>query len=216
MNVDDIRSIAVVGAGLMGHGIAQEFALAGYDVYLYDLNDERLRQATAAIRANLQALADIGSATDAQRDSVLHSIHPSTVLDDAVGDADVVVEAVFEQLEVKLDVFRRLDQLCPQRTILASNSSTLLPSKLAAVTRRPDRVLIAHYFNPPYLLPLVELVRHPGTSDATVALMYALLTKVGKKPAIVQKETPGFIGNRLQAALLREALSLVEQGIARS
>ncbi len=214
MNVDDIHSIAVVGAGLMGHGIAQEFALAGYAVHLHDLSDEKLRQAAAAMQANLQLLADIGLVTQAQRESVAHNVYPCTVLKDVVGDADVVIEAVFEQLELKLEVFRQLDQLCPDRTILASNSSTLLPSKLAAATRRPEQVLIAHYFNPPYLLPLVELVRHPATSDATVATMYELLTRVGKKPAIVQKEVPGFIGNRLQMALLREALSLVEQGFA--
>jgi len=126
----------------------------------------------------------------------------------------VVIEAVFEQLELKLEVFEQLDRLCPARTVLASNSSTLWPSKLAAATRRPAQVLIAHYFNPPYLLPLVELVRNPATSDATVDTMYGLLTRVGKKPAIVQKEVVGFIGNRLQAALFREALSLVERGIA--
>jgi 3-hydroxybutyryl-CoA dehydrogenase len=214
MNVDDIRSIAVVGAGLMGHGIAQEFALAGYAVHLHDLSDEKLQQATATMQANLQFLTDLGLVTHTQREAVVHNIHPSTVLKEVVGDADVVIEAVFEQLELKLEVFQQLDQLCPERTILASNSSTLLPSKLAAATRRPEQVLIAHYFNPPYLLPLVELVRHPATSDATVTTMYDLLTHVGKRPAIVQKEVPGFIGNRLQGALFREALSLVEQGIA--
>ncbi len=211
MNVGDIRSVAVVGAGLMGHGIAQEFALAGYNVHL---SDEKLQQAAITMQANLQLLTDLGVVTQTQREGVLRNIQSSTALDDVVGDADVVIEAVFEQLELKLEVFQQLDRLCPERTILASNSSTLLPSKLAAATRRPEQVLIAHYYNPPYLLPLVELVRHPATSDATVTTMFDLLTNVGKKPAIVQKEVPGFIGNRLQGALFREALSLVEQGIA--
>jgi 3-hydroxybutyryl-CoA dehydrogenase len=159
-------------------------------------------------------LSDIGLLGQAQHGVVLSHIHASTVFADVVGAADVVIEAVFENLELKQEIFQRLDQQCPEHTILASNTSTLLPSKLAAVTRRPDKVLVAHYFNPPFLLPLVELVRHPGTSDETVTTMHALLSKIGKKPAIVQKEVPGFIGNRLQAALLREAFSLVEQGIA--
>jgi len=214
LNVDDIRNIAIVGAGLMGHGIAQEFALAGYPVHLHDLTDEKLEQATATIQANLRLLTDLGLVTDTQRDSVLQNIHPSTALNDAVSDADVVIEAVFERLELKLEVFRQLDEICPERTILASNSSTLLPSKLAAATRRPDKVLIAHYFNPPFLLPVVELVRHPATSNSTVTTMHELLSHVGKKPAIVQKEVTGFIGNRLQGALFREALSLVEHGFA--
>ena len=166
------------------------------------------------MRANLQLLTDLGLVTHAQRESVPHHVHTSTVLKDVVGDADVVIEAVLEKLELKLEVFQELDRLCPDRTILASNSSTLMPNKLAAATRRPENVLIAHHFNPPYLLPLVKLVRHPAMSDATVTAMYELLTHVGKKPAIVQKEVPGFIGNRLQGALFREALSLVEQGIA--
>jgi 3-hydroxybutyryl-CoA dehydrogenase len=214
MNVDDIRRVGVVGAGLMGHGIALEFALAGYDVGIYDLSDEKLQQATKNIEANLQMLTEIGLATQAQHEAVLSHIYPSTDFSDAVGSADIVIEAVFENLELKQELFRRLDQQCLERTILASNTSTLLPSKLAAVTRRPDRVLVAHYFNPPFLLPLVELVRHPATSDETVMTLHGLLSNIGKMPVIVQREVPGFIGNRLQAALIREALSIVEHGIA--
>jgi 3-hydroxybutyryl-CoA dehydrogenase len=136
------------------------------------------------------------------------------VLKDVVADADVVVECVFENLELKRQVFQELDNLCPERTILASNTSTLLPSKLASATRRPDKVLVTHYYNPPYLLPLVEMVRGEKTSEETITTMHALLTKVGKSPAIVEKEVPGFIGNRLQAVLVQEALSIVQQGIA--
>lgn len=115
---------------------------------------------------------------------------------------------------MKQDIFQQLDELCPEHTILASNTSSILPSKLAMVTKRPDRVLVMHYWNPPYLVPLVEMVRHPTTSDETVATLHEFFTKMGKRPAIVQKKTAGFIGNRLQAALLREAISLVEKGIA--
>ncbi len=126
----------------------------------------------------------------------------------------MVIEAVFEDLPLKQRIFADLDRLTPPRAILASNSSSFMPSALAASTGRPDRVLVAHYFNPPHLLPLVEVVRGPQTSNETVATMAALLRHIGKRPAIIQKEAPGFVGNRLQMALFREALAIVEAGIA--
>ncbi len=115
---------------------------------------------------------------------------------------------------MQITFIHRLDRSCPKHTILASNTSSLMPSMIAASTQRPDKVLVTHYFNPPNLLPLVEIVRHKKTSDDTVSVIYDLLKKIGKSPAIVQKEVPGFVGNRLQMALFREALSIVEQGIA--
>ncbi|MSP12922.1 MAG: 3-hydroxyacyl-CoA dehydrogenase family protein [Chloroflexi bacterium] len=214
MHIADIKTIAVVGAGLMGHGIAQEFALAGYEVHLNDVSAERLQQAREGIRKNLAMLSQMGLVEPAQAQAVPARVHTSPSLAEVVGSADVVIEAVAENLPLKQQLFAEMDQLCPAHTILASNTSSYLPSVLAGATHRPDRVLVAHYFNPPYLLPLVELVRHPGTSDETVTVMYDLLTKVGKKPAIVAREAPGFIGNRLQAALMREALYIVAQGIA--
>lgn len=214
MNVDEIRKLAIVGAGLMGHGIAQEFALAGYEVHLCDLTEDKLKQAIKNIQVNLQMLVEIGAITRKQAESVLANIHPGTELNEAGAKADVVIEAVFENLELKQELFQKLDRLCPEHAILASNTSSLMPSSLASATRRPDKVLVTHYFNPPYLLPLVEIVRHQATSDETVTTIYDLLTRVGKSPAIVRKEVPGFVGNRLQAALFREALSIVEQGIA--
>ena len=214
MKAEDIRQIAVVGAGLMGHGIAQEFALAGYHVRLTDVSNDALERARETIQRNLDMLASFDLITSDRAAAVLPAIQMTTKLAEAVADADLVVEAVYENLELKQQIFRDLDALCPSRTILASNTSTFLPSKLAAVTGRPDRVLITHYFNPPFLLPLVEIVRHASTSDDTVTTVYDLLVEIGKKPAIIQKEVPGFIGNRIQGAVLREALWLVEQGIA--
>jgi len=214
MNIDDIRRIAIVGAGLMGHGIAQEFALAGYNVHIHDITEDKLQQAINNIRTNLQMLMKIGTITQKQAESVLINICSDVELKNVVAKADVVIETVSENLELKQQIFRKLDQLCPAHTILASNTSTIMPSILASSTQRPDKVLVAHYFNPPYLLPLVEIVRHKETSDETVTTIYDLLTKAGKSPAIIQKEVPGFVGNRLQLALLREALSIVEQGIA--
>ena len=214
MNVEDRHTVAVIGAGLMGHGIAQEFAVSGYDVHLYDITDDRLRQAMDGIRKRLQALADDDKITRECMDSSLANIYPSTDLQQVASPADVVIEAVLENLELKLEIFQKLDTWCPAHTILASNTSTLMPSKLASATQRPDKVLNTHYFNPPYSLPLVEIVRHDGTSEESVDVVFDLLTKIGKSPVVVQKEALGFIGNRLQHALFREALSLVEKGIA--
>ncbi len=164
MSVQGIRRIAVVGAGFMGHGIGQEFALAGYPVILHDLTQEKLRSAVQGIESNLRQLAEWGLVAEEQIGPALDRIETCVRLPEAVGDADLVVEAVFERLDVKMQVFRDLDALCPPQTILASNTSTHLPSLLATATRRPDKVLVAHYFYPPSLLPLVEIVPGKGTS----------------------------------------------------
>lgn len=214
MKAEDISKIVIIGAGLMGHGLAQEFALGGYQVSLHDLNEELLHQAIENIKANLIRLTQLEMVTEKQVAHVLDNIQVSAVLKDAVSEADLVIEAVTEDLELKQKLFRELDNLCPERTILGSNTSTLLPSKLAAVTHRPKKVLVIHYINPPYLIPLVEIVRHADTADETVTAVYDLLIKIGKRPVVLQKEVPGFIVNRLQVALLRESLSIVERGIA--
>jgi 3-hydroxyacyl-CoA dehydrogenase len=214
MKVDDIERIAIVGSGLMGHGIAQEFAVAGYEVQLNDLSEDRLEQAIHNIQSNLRMLMGFGLVTNEETNSALKNIHCNTLLRDAVAEVDLVIEAVFEDLALKQEIFRELDGACPGRAILASNTSSLMPSKLAAVTRRPEKVLVTHYFNPPYLLPLVEVVPCEDTADETVSTVCDLLTRVGKQPAMVKREVTGFIGNRLQVALVREALSIVEQGIA--
>ena len=214
MKANEIKRVSVVGAGLMGHGIAQEFAIAGLEVRIHDLSDEILQGAAKDIGANLRMLAEIGLVTQDQARSAPDRIQFSANLEDIVDSSDFVIEAISENLALKQDVFRSLDELCPERTILASNTSSLLPSKLASATRRPDKVLVTHYFNPPHLLPLVEVVRGDKTSDETVNTVYDLLTRVGKSPVIIQKEVPGFVGNRLQAALFREAISLVAKGVA--
>jgi 3-hydroxybutyryl-CoA dehydrogenase len=214
MSFQEIRRIAVVGAGFMGHGIGQEFALAGYPVTLHDLTPEKLQMALQGIESNLRQLAEWGLVAENQIGPAMARIGTSVRLSEAVEDADLVIEAVFERLEVKLQVFRDLDALCPPHVILASNTSSHLPSVLAAATSRPDKVLVAHYFYPPSLLPLVEIVPGGETGTQTVAAVYDLMKAIGKSPIVVQKEAYGFIANRLQFALQREALSIVEQGIA--
>ena len=214
MDVADIKRVTVVGAGMMGHGIGQEFAVAGYEVIFLGRNKEKLQQDVRKIERNLQELENWGIPAKDKIERVMARIQTTTELEEAVKDTDLVIEAIVEDLETKRQLFKQLDKASPQRTILASNTSTLNPSMLASVTRRPDRVVVAHYFNPAYLMPLVEIVRGKQTGEETVNTIYALMKAIGKKPIICQKEAPGFIANRLQLVLWREAFNIVQRGIA--
>lgn len=209
MSITSIKRIAVVGAGLMGHGIAQEFALAGYSVSLSDLDEERLVQARDNIENNLKMLG-----LTAESDLVAEKLTTAADMPVAVRDADLVIEAISENLSAKRSLFAKLDSICKPETILASNTSTFMPSQLAEATNRPSQVLVAHYFNPPYLVPLVEVVASQTTSSATIDTVRDILISIGKKPVVLEKESLGFIANRLQAALLRECFALVENGVA--
>ena len=214
MTLDDIQQIAVIGAGLMGHGIAQEFAFAGYQVHLHDVDQAQVDAGIERIRDNLQLFVENDLARPDQIDETLNRIHGSDQLETVAGEADFVIEAVIENLPLKQEVFRQLDQICPPHTILASNTTAQMPSQIGMFTQRQDKILNTHYFNPPYLIPLVELIRSPKTSDETLQVAYDLMVQIGKTPAIIQKEVPGFVGPRLQAAVIREAFSIVERGIA--
>ena len=205
--------IAVVGAGLIGHAIALEFAVAGYRVNLASRSQESIQRGLARIRDNLRMLADMGLVTDDSVEPAMSRIHPTVALDEAVGDANVVIEAAYEDLALKQRIFKQLDILCPANTVLVSGTSTFGLSDLASATQRPGKVLLANYTNPPFLVPLVEILRNEATTDDTVATICDLLTSAGKHPVVIQQEVPGFVANRLQFALLREALFLVEQGI---
>ncbi|MXV85539.1 3-hydroxyacyl-CoA dehydrogenase family protein [Candidatus Poribacteria bacterium] len=209
-----ISQIAVIGAGLMGHGIAQEFASAGYRVRLHDVTNEQLEIARTQIEQNLNLLASNAIIQEDNIFQTLHRIQTSTKLEAVAENADFVVEAVTENLALKQQIFGQLDAICPPHTILASNTTALMPSQIGVNAERKDQILNTHYFNPPYLIPLVELIRSPDTSDETVEATFELLTAVGKTPAIIENEALGFVGPRLQAALIREAFAIVEQGIA--
>lgn len=208
-----VDQIAVVGAGLLGANIALDFALAGRRVALTDRDPERLAQAQAGWPTALALLAEAGLLRE-EPEAITERITSLVVLPEAVGNADLVIEAVFEDLELKRQVFAELDRLTPPHAILASNSSSLMPSLLAPAIRRPERVLGAHYWNPAHLVPLVELIPTLETDPALVEGLRAMYVEMGKQPVIVRRELPGFIGNRLQFALLREALALVEAGVA--
>ena len=211
---NNIKNIAVIGAGLMGHGIAQEFACAGYRVHLHDITEQQLNNARVQIGKNLTLLTENAVIEEISISATLQRIHTTTDLTVAAKTADFVVEAVSEKLPLKQQIFEELDSLCQPHTILASNTTALMPSQIGVNTKRTDRILNTHYFNPPYLIPLVELIRSPDTSDETVSVTFDLLTAIGKTPAIIDKEALGFVGPRLQAALIREAFAIVEQGIA--
>ena len=198
----------------MGHGIAIEFALAGYDVRLHSRSEESLERAKGMIRDSVGRLRDLGRVSERQAESVPGLVRMSTDLAEVVGDVDLVIESIYEDIDAKIELFGQLDKLCPERTILASNTSSFLPSRLAAATTRPDKVINAHFLNPPFFVPLVEVVPTEETSEETTNTVMELLTSLGKQPILVEREAPGFVASRLQMALLREALWLVENEVA--
>jgi 3-hydroxyacyl-CoA dehydrogenase len=164
-------------------------------------------------RVGLLAMAQSDRITDGEIDSALMRITTTTDLAESVRKADLVIEAVSEDLDLKRSIFRQIDTSAPQQAILASNTSTFLPGAIASATSRPEQVAGTHYYNPPHLLPGVEIIMGPETSEENTNLLFNLYRSIGKKPAIVRKEIQGFIGNRLQVALVREAMSLVGKGI---
>ena len=198
----------------MGHGIVVQLALRGVDVRLNDISDESLERAIQNAGVVLETLHSLGLASKDDVRDVPGRIKTDVSLERSVEDADVVIEAVFEDLALKQSVFAELDRFCPPRTVLASNTSSFMASQLAPSTARPDKVVVANWWNPPYLLPLVEVVKGPETSDESISVLAGFLERIGKRPVVLQKESLGFIGNRMQFALLREAIAIVEQGIA--
>jgi 3-hydroxybutyryl-CoA dehydrogenase len=209
-----IENIAVIGAGLMGHGLAQIFALNGYPVRLMDVEQERLDKAIENIRSNLTLMAERGIGQSEEIDPAIARVKTMTDLKEAATGAHFVVEAVLENLELKQDIFKDLDQICPDKTILATNTSVISITEIAQKAKDRGRILGTHFWNPPYLIPLVEVIRGEDTSEEAMDVTYALMKRVGKRPVRVNKDVPGFVGNRLQHALWREAISIVERGIA--
>jgi len=214
MKLEDVRSVTVVGAGIMGHGIAQTMAMAGYEVVLNDASAEALTAGVARAKSNLELFEANGFVTAEEADAAYRRIVPEVDLEKAVVNADVVFEAVKEDVEVKRALFNRLDAICPDKTILASNTSALLLSDFSSGVARKDRVLIAHWFNPPHIVPTVEVVRGSQTSDDSFNLVYDLLKKAKKMPVRVNKEIPGHLLNRVQIAMLRECWYLWQAGVA--
>ncbi|WP_067415722.1 3-hydroxyacyl-CoA dehydrogenase family protein [Streptomyces sampsonii] len=207
------RKLAVIGAGLMGSGIAQVSAQAGWDVVLRDVTDAALTRGTDGIKSSFDRFVAKGKLSAEDAGAALGRITTTTDLEGAA-DADIVVEAVFEQLDVKHEIFRTLDKLVREDTVLASNTSAIPITKIAAVTERPERVVGAHFFSPVPMMQLCELVRGYKTSDETLARTGEFAESTGKTCIVVNRDVAGFVTTRLISALVVEAAKLYESGVA--
>jgi 3-hydroxybutyryl-CoA dehydrogenase len=207
------QKIAVVGAGLMGSGIAQVCAVAGLDVVIRDITEVALQAGLDGIEKSLTRFAEKGKITDSDVGSALARITTTTDLD-SVADADMVVEAVFEDLAVKNEIFRTLDRISKDTAVLASNTSAIPITQIAAATKRPEAVVGTHFFSPVPMMALCELVRGYKTSDATLATARAFAEEIGKTCIVVNRDVAGFVTTRLIAALANEAVRLLENGVA--
>ncbi|MBQ1020360.1 3-hydroxybutyryl-CoA dehydrogenase [Micromonospora ureilytica] len=204
--------LAVVGAGLMGSGIAQVAAQAGWQVTLRDLDEAATTRGLGGIRKSLEKFAEKGKIEASEVEATLARITPTTDLE-AAADADIVVEAVFERLEIKHEVFRALDKICKADAVLATNTSAIPVTQIAAVTERPEAVVGTHFFSPVPMMQLCELVRGYKTSDATLGTARAFAEEIGKTVVVVNRDIAGFVTTRLISALVMEAVKLVEAGV---
>ena len=214
MKIEDISHIAVLGTGTMAPAIALLCSKLGYNVSIWGRSDTSLQRAFDRLKSHLQTYRENNLIQDEQAELILSRIAGVSTLEEAVRGADFVIEAVAEDLNLKKDIFSVVDRVCQETTIIATNTSGLSITEIASATNRPEKVVGTHFWNPPHMIPLVEIVRGEKTSEETIGIAAELMTAIGKTPVIVQKDIPGFIGNRLQFALLREALHIVEQGVA--
>jgi 3-hydroxybutyryl-CoA dehydrogenase len=212
--MSNLKNIAVIGAGMMGHGVAQIFASRGHRVALLDVSDEILTKALENIRANLTLLSQNGIGRAEQIEPAIKRVKLTRDLKEAASSAQFIIEAISEELDLKQRLFQELDAICSPDAILTTNTSVISITEIAAKAARKDRIVGTHFWNPPYLVPLVEVIKGEETSPKVVDLTADLLRSVGKHAVKVKKDVPGFVGNRLQHALWREAISIVEQGIA--
>ena len=209
-----IEKVLVAGAGAMGSQIAMVAALSGCTVRLHDMDQATLDRAVEQLTQRMAAQVAKGRRTAEATQAALDRLTTSPVLDGQTADVDLVVEAVVEKLPAKRDLFARLDHLCPPRTILASNSSSFVPSAMSTATARADRFLNLHFFNPALVMKCVEVVRGPDTSDDAVRTALEFVERIGKTPVVLDREIPGFVANRLLGAVRDEAIRLLEGGYA--
>ena len=210
----DIRRVGVVGAGTMGHGIAQVSAVSGYDVVLVDVAPQALERGIAQIGKSLEKLESKGKLTAEERGQALARVRGASDLT-ALVEADLIVEAVAEKLEVKQNVLAELDRACPPSTILASNTSSISITKLAAATRRPDKVIGMHFMNPVPLMQLIEIIRGLATSQETYDAVEAASRQMGKTPVEVH-DAPGFVSNRVLMPMINEAVYCLYEGVGKA
>jgi 3-hydroxybutyryl-CoA dehydrogenase len=214
MELKDIGRIGVIGAGLMGHGIAQVFASAGYNVNLYDADKATLEAAKGKIEANFKPFIALGLAKPEDVAGCLGRISPCPSLDALCKGPQYIIEAILEDLDLKRKVFAELERFAPPATIFSSNTSAISITEISAALKIKERFLGTHFWNPPHVLPCVEVIKGASTDAGVFETVYALMEAVGKVPVRVLKDVPGFLGNRLQHAMWREAISLCEKEIA--
>jgi 3-hydroxybutyryl-CoA dehydrogenase len=211
----EIRRVAVLGAGLMGHGIAQVAAQVGkYEVNLRDVEQRFIDNGLGMIRESLQRFVKKGQLTEVDMNATLSRIHPTLDLKEAVANADLIIEAVPENLELKKATLREVDGYAPRHAILASNTSSVSITEMASATKRPEKACGMHFFNPPQLMKLIEVVRGAKTSDETVETILAVARRMEKETVLVKKDSPGFIVNRILIPALNEAVALWYEGVA--
>lgn len=209
----EVRTTLVVGAGTMGHGFAQIFAMNTIPVFLVDQTDELLKRARDWITDNLHYMVELGEIEQKEVESILTNIQFTTDLKKAAQGVDYVLEAVFENLDLKKRVFQQLDTYTPSHAILSSNTSSFDINELSAVTKHPERVIGTHWFHPPQITPCVEVIPSNATNQETIRSTMDFMERIGKVPTPC-KSSPGFVGNRIQFAMVTEALAIVEEGLA--
>ncbi|MCQ6264942.1 3-hydroxybutyryl-CoA dehydrogenase [Fictibacillus sp. WQ 8-8] len=208
----NVKTIMVIGAGQMGSGIAQVCAMANYKVFLHDLKEEFVQKGLDSISRQLSRQVEKGRMAAEEREAVLERLHPSTSIQNAA-DADLVIEAVVENMDVKTQMFKMLDEMAPEHAILASNTSSLPITEIAAVTKRPERVIGMHFMNPVPVMKLVEIIRGLQTSDEVYNVIETVTKQVGKVPVEVN-DFPGFISNRILMPMINEAIFALYEGVA--
>lgn len=213
MQFEDIKRVALIGAGTMGAGMGLCYAHAGYEVVLFDVNPEQLDGALGRMKKSQDNLVSEGLYSAEEAEAARRRVTTSVNLAEALEDVQFVLEAAPEKLNLKQRLFREMEGLCPSDTILATNTSGLSITSIASACEHPERVGGQHWANPAEFVPLVEVIRGEKTTDETLEVIYRITEKLGKVPVLVQKDVPGFASNRLQYALLREALHLVAEGI---
>jgi 3-hydroxybutyryl-CoA dehydrogenase len=211
----EIKKIAVLGAGLMGHGITQVVAQIGkYEVYMRDIEQKFIDNGMNMIRGSLQKFLSKGKITEQQMNEILARIHPTIDLKEAVENADLIIEAAPENVELKKAIFHEVDTYAPAHAIIASNTSSVSITELASATKRPEKVAGMHFFNPPQLMNLIEIVKGTKTSDETIQTIQEVAKTLEKETVLVKKDCPGFIVNRILIPALNEAVALYWEGIA--
>ncbi|WP_175384507.1 3-hydroxyacyl-CoA dehydrogenase [Bacillus sp. FJAT-27225] len=206
-------TLTVVGSGVMGRGIAYVAALGGFQVFVNDVSQANLDKAKSYIEAEMSKSADRGFLRNGDVDRAIKNINYTTSLEEAAGNADIVIEAVFELIEVKAEIFKKLDTICPDHTILATNTSTMSPTEIAAQTSRPEKCIAMHFFNPVHKMKLIEIVRGLQTSDETMNKAREVSRKLGKETVEVN-EFPGFVTSRMNCLIGNEAMNMLMEGVA--